>query len=110
MSKFLLSLTMFLLFAVYGFSSSTHTSQKKSHTLQKPVLPYKVEEVNFENPEAGVSLSGTLTIPPFNRDAACSRPFTWIRSLGSRCLYFWPQIVSCVGRSTHQARNCSFAL
>jgi len=30
----------------------------------KPPFPYAVEDVSYENPEAGITLAGTLTLPP----------------------------------------------
>lgn len=47
--------------------SGKETERPKRPQEPKKPYPYKDEEVSFSNPEAGITLAGTLTVPPSNR-------------------------------------------
>jgi hypothetical protein len=52
---------VFVSFPVHCFA--TLSNQISGHDPAKP-YPYKEEEISFVNPQAGVTLFGTLTLPP----------------------------------------------
>jgi pimeloyl-ACP methyl ester carboxylesterase len=48
---------------VLKYSGKVTEAPKRPQEPKKP-YPYKDEEVSFSNPEAGITLAGTLTVPP----------------------------------------------
>jgi fermentation-respiration switch protein FrsA (DUF1100 family) len=48
---------------VLTYADKGYEKPKRSQEPKKP-YPYKEEEISFSNPEAGVTLAGTLTLPP----------------------------------------------